>query len=262
MFKSRKITFEILGILVLGVMVAIGLAAYSSRQSQAALQSQETPTVTPTPANPPAGTGNEASQYADTFLQALANRLGVSVDTLKQGIAGAASDTLDQAVKDGKLTQEKADQLKNSITEWFNSGMMGLPFEQMGPGMHGKGGFMGRGGQGEFFGWGRDAQPMLMNEFAKALGMDQQSLMTELQSGKSIADVAQEHNVDVQQLKQTVLAAMKTSLDDAVKNNNLTQAQADQIYQNLSNKIDSILNQKWPGDRTDKHDWNNWEQGD
>jgi AraC-like DNA-binding protein len=251
MFKSRKTLFGILVIVVFGVVVALGLAAFSSRLSLAA----SSPEATQTPSNTPTDGNNGATQYLDTFLQALATRLNVSVDTLKQALAGAGSDTLDQAVKDGRLTQAEADQLKTRITDWINSGMNGIPFGPMGPMMG-----LGHHGRGGFFGWGYNTSTLL-DEVAKALGMDQQSLVTELQNGKSIADVAQEHNVDIQQLKQTVLNAMKASLDDAVKNSKLTQIQADQIYQSLSNKIDDLINQKWTGDKTDRHDWPNWGWG-
>jgi hypothetical protein len=202
-----------------------------------------------------------ASQYSDVFLQALATRLNVSLDTLKQALAGAGSDTLDQAVADGILTQAEADQIKTTISDWVTSGVLNLPFGKMGMGM-GMGMRQGRHGMQGFFGRGDD-MPALMDEFAKGLGIDKETLMTELESGKSINEIAQEKSVDLAQLKQTVLTAMKTSLDEAVQNSKLTQAQADKIYQNLSDKIDALMSQTWTEEGgLSWHHWDHVESGE
>jgi hypothetical protein len=234
MVGSRKTLFGIAGVIVLGAVAAIGLAAFSSHLSLAA-PAPQTAQATPTPNGQ-----SSAGQYNTFFFQALAQKLGVTLDALKQAIISAATDTINQALKDGRLTQNQADQLKNNLNNWFGTGNTspkGFPFFfGFGRGRHGFGGF----GRGEFSG-----ENTLLSDAAKAFGMDQQSLLTELRGGKSIADVAQEHKVDVSQLKQTVLADVKANLDNAVKNNQLTQTQADQLYQNLSNNIDSMINQKW-----------------
>jgi hypothetical protein len=251
MFKSRKTVMGVVGILIFGVVVALGLAALSSHLSLAA----DSPEETPTPSSTSGGVDRKAlaSQYSDVFLQALATRLNVSLDTLKQALAGAGSDTLDQAVADGLLTQTEADQIKTAVSDWVSSGVLDLPFGKMGIGMgmgegrHGMQGFFGRG----------DDMPALMDEFAKALGIDTETLMTELRNGKSINAIAQEKSVDVAQLKQTVLTAMKTSLDEAVQNSQITQDQADKIYHSLSDKIDSLMSQTWTEKGPHTRDWDN-----
>src|SRR6516162_3238345 len=53
--------------------------------------------------------------YCQQYLQDLANRLGVSVSTLQQAKLGAAEDVLAQLVKDGKLTQNQANQIKQRL---------------------------------------------------------------------------------------------------------------------------------------------------
>ena len=69
--------------------------------------------------------------------------------------------------------------------------------------------------------------------------------MTELQSGKTIAAVAQEKNVDLTQVKTSVLADLKTNLDQVVQAGKLTQAQADQVYSQLNTNFDTLVNQPW-----------------
>ncbi|HEX7975569.1 MAG TPA: hypothetical protein VF498_14260 [Anaerolineales bacterium] len=235
MFKSRKVIFGLAGVLGLGVLAALAIAAFSTGNSLASAIAQATqaPNATAAP-GATAQPNTEKTQYRDFFLQALAGRLGIDVTKLKDAITGATQDTIDQAVKDGKLTQDQANQLKNSLAQ---GNYPGFGFGFFGKGMrHGfgfggpRGGMMGRG----FF------SP---SEFAKALNLNEQDLVNELQSGKSIADVAKEHNVDLNQVKQTVLADAKTQLDAAVSAGKLTQAQEDQVNQNLGSQFDQLVNQ-------------------
>lgn len=229
MLKSNKTIFGITGIIVLGVIAAFGFAAITSRQSLA-----QAPTPTQQAPGTQTGGGDVLSQYNSFFLQEFATQLGVTVDKLKQSFITAVTNTLAQAVKDGKLTQTQANQVDSNLQTWANNGMQGFPFGKMG-GRHG----------GFGFGFGHLEKGQLIADFAKALNIDQQTLETDLQNGQSIADIATAQKVDINQVKQSVLAAEKSRLDTAVQNSQLTQAQADQIYQNLSSSIDNIVNQKW-----------------
>lgn len=63
---------------------------------------------------------------------------------------------------------------------------------------------------------------------AEALGIPAEELRTALQGGKSVAQVAQERNVDPQKVIDALVAAGSAALDQAVTNGKITQAQADQ----------------------------------
>ncbi|MEK7631402.1 MAG: hypothetical protein AAB445_00845 [Patescibacteria group bacterium] len=63
---------------------------------------------------------------------------------------------------------------------------------------------------------------------AKVMNMTATQLETELQAGKSIADVAASKNVTLDQLKAATLDAQKTRLDAMVQSKTITQAQADE----------------------------------
>lgn len=239
MLKSKKTIASIAIVGVLALVGALGFAAFSVKNTLANYVAQ----ITGTPqANGQAQTN--ITKYEDLFIQSLATHLGVSVDKIKPAMQAAADDVIDQAVKDGKITQAQADQLKQEVASGnFPGGGFFL---------HGKG--FGRGFGVKGFGIG---QGLGVQEFASALGMTPQSLETELQAGKSIADVAAEKNVSLDQVKQKVLADLKTGLDTAVTNQKLTQAQADQIYQNASSKIDQVVQQK--GFVGGKHrGWKGW----
>lgn len=237
MFTRKKILIGIAGILVIavvagGLLVALSPAGISFAQSPS-------PTAPPSSAAPAT---NGPNNYTDFFLNALATRLGTTVDKIKEAYTGAISDTLDQAVKDGNLTQAQADQIKTELTNRMNEGLLPKffgffgfprfgPFERFG---FGRGGFFG--GKGGFD----------LSSFATALNMTQADLTSELQSGKTIADVAKEKNVDLATVKTSVLNDLKTKLDQSVQNGMLTQAQADSVYNQLSTNFDTLVNQTWP----------------
>ena len=192
----------------------------------------------PTPTTP--ATPGTWQAYQEAFLNALATRLGTTIDQLKQAYQGAFNDTVDQAVTDGNLTQDQATQMKDKTGQMLDQGV--LPgFAPFGP----NGGRGGHGFKGEgVFGMRGGFE---LNTFAQALNMTQADLMTELQSGKTLAQIVTEKNGDLNQIKTTVLENLKTKLDQAVADSNLTQAQADEMYNQASTNFDTMVNQTWQG---------------
>jgi len=185
---------------------------------------------TPTPPQPP-----QSSAYNQTFWQTLADKLGTSVDKVQQAIRDALKAVVGQALKDGKLTQTQADDANTRIDkQLFDKPMFG-PF--WGEGRHG----MGRGFGMERGGFAGGAE---MDAAAAKLGMTTQDLMTELRSGKTLADVAKEKNVSADDLKAAIITAVTAQIDQAVTDGKLTQTQADQLKSKLDSQID--LNKSLP----------------
>ncbi len=222
MLRNRKYLVIGAAAALVGVIGVLGFAAWSVGTALAAplLQGTATPNGQNLAANAP---------YAAFFLGQFASHLGLSTSQVKSAYVSAYDDTIDKMVKDGKLTQAEANQLKQKVSNGAANG--NLPMFSPG--------FKGRG-----FGFGREGWMGLgVNELSKALGVTQQELITELRSGKSIAQIAKEKNLDLNQVKQTILSDIKSQLNTEVKNNRLTQAQADQIYQSLSARLDTLVNQ-------------------
>jgi hypothetical protein len=145
-----------------------------------------------------------------------------------KGPRGQGNPKLDQAlsdlVKDGTLTQDQADKVKQKLQSVLGGGGRGRP------------GF----GGGAFISGGLDA-------VAKSIGITTDQLRTELQGGnKSIADVAKAHNVDPQKVINDLVAAAKSKIDDAVKSGKLQQSMADKIESNLTNAITKLVNNPMP----------------
>lgn len=233
MSKSRKILSGLLlGFIALALAAGVGFTALGQTTVSAATAQQTTPTPGTTPN---ANKKGDLGQFRDGFVKSFASRLGVDEAKLNTAFTGAVDDTLAQAVKDGKLTQAQADKIKEAAKNGFQGNLGGMGGFKGG---HGP----GRGGFGDFE---KLAGPTI-EATAKTLGMTTDELKAELKAGKSIATVAQAKNVPVQQVKDTMLASIKTQLDGAVKDGKLTQAQADMAYQMTTTNIDRIINASHP----------------
>jgi hypothetical protein len=159
------------------------------------------------------------------FEADLAKRLGVTTDKLEEALKGAASDQVDRALADGKITKEQADELKQRIQSGDGPGLG--RFHGPGPGFGFRGpGFLGRPFEGA----------------AKYLGLSEAELRDELTSGKSLADVAKEKGKSVDGLEQAIVDAATSRLDAAVKAGDLTDAQRDRILERLKANVDDLVN--------------------
>jgi hypothetical protein len=212
------------------------------------------------------GAGSGASNDRDTFLNDVAKRLNVTPDKLKEAIKGAFSDKLDADVAAGRLTREQADRIKKEAEE--HGGFPGPGLLGPGPGLRGPGpgpgmrGYGFRGGPPPLAGGppppgrpplpGRPPGPPPpvmagLDAAAKYLGLSEAGLHAQLESGKSLAEIAKARNKPVDGLKAAIEAAVRSDLDKAVADKRLTRAQADQILSDLHDRLDEIVNSKHRG---------------
>ena len=180
--------------------------------------------------SPTPGTGT-----GTTFLDRLAQKLGIDTPKLQDAVKSAHNDQIDEAVQNGDLTQQQADRLKSKLDEQTDKGNLG------GPGAHG---FGFRGGPKEFgFGFGPGlGLGEARDQLAQFLGISADQLTTELQAdGATVATVAQAHGKSRDDLKKFISDTAKSKTDEAVTNGNLTQKQADAINSRLNDSIDMII---------------------
>lgn len=166
---------------------------------------------------------DDAKQREQTVLDTAAKKLDVSPDQLRDALQAGQAAQLDQAVKDGKLTQEQADAIKKRMQD---SGLV------LGGGPGGRGGPDGHGGPGGP-GGGRE----MMADVAKALGLSEDKLHTQLESGKTIAQIAKAQGKDLDDVKAAVKKAATERLDQAVKDGKVTKEQRDHIVGELDEHI-------------------------
>jgi hypothetical protein len=176
---------------------------------------------------------SQTDSPASTFLDSVAKHLGISSEELEDATKAAAVEQVDRALEDGKITQEQADAMRERIESgdfpaFLGPGMFG--FRHGGPGGLG-------GGPGHHFFFGDK-----LGSAAEYLGLTEDELRTQLRDGKSLAEIAEAESKSVDGLKQAIFAGVKSSLDEAVANERLTQEQADAIHERLQSSIDDIVN--------------------
>jgi hypothetical protein len=159
----------------------------------------------------------QAGEGRQAYEEALAGELGIDVQTLRNAQQAALDQVLQDAVASGRITQEKADKIKEH-PKLARAAMLKHGAERI------------RAAFGDIFA-----------AASNALGMTTDELKTELRSGKSIAQIASEENVPLSDVKAAVTAEVTTRVNEAVANGNLTQEQADEILSGLSERLDEIL---------------------
>ena len=81
-----------------------------------------------------------------------------------------------------------------------------------------------------------------INVVAGALGLEPAELKQELSAGKSLAQIAQERNVNIDALKAELAAQAKTQMEKAVADGKLTADQATTLLAQLTEHFDEMLN--------------------
>jgi hypothetical protein len=177
-----------------------------------------------------ASKGAGASQ--DSFLARVAGHLGISTQKLEDATKAAAIDQVDADLKAGRITKEQADELKARINTsdfplFLGPGPRGFRFhDRMGPGFRPDGPGHGHG----------------ISAAADYLGLSIPQVLQKLASGKSLAEIAKDQHKSVDGLKDAMIADAKSHLDQAVKDGYLTEAQANDMLDELKSHIDAIVN--------------------
>lgn len=95
----------------------------------------------------------------------------------------------------------------------------------------------GFGGRGFGLGPGLGKSWAVFDAAAQALGLTPEQLFSELHSGKTLEEIAQARNVDIQKVYDAMKAAhiqeMKAAIQQAVQDGRITQEQADWLLEGL-----------------------------
>ena len=167
-----------------------------------------------------AASDSSPAQENKAILDSVAKRLGISSSKLSDALKQALGERVDAAVAAGRLPKQQGDALKDRI----NSGELPLF-----GGMQGRGlrhfGFIGK-----------------LDAAAGYLGLTEAQLRTQLESGKSLAQVAQAQGKSVDGLVGALVNEAKKHVDAAVSAGRLTRAQADEMLRDLRDRIASTVN--------------------
>ena len=160
-------------------------------------------------------------QESQAVLNDAANQLGVTPSELSAALKSALEKRIDTAVAAGRITKAQGDEMKQRI----ESG--DFPLFGMGP------------GPGMF-----EHHEMLggLDAAASYLGLSEDELHTQLESGKSLADVAKAQDKSVDGLVQALVADAKKHLDDEVSEGHITKAQETEMLSRLEQGIRAMVN--------------------
>ncbi len=182
-----------------------------------------------------ARSGDDGKKDEQAVLSDAAKRLGVSPSDLESALSKAEDAQLDQAVKDGRLTQQQADQIKKHRQR--SGRVLGGPGAgPVGPGGPGGPGFGFRGPRGEHFG----GPGGVIDSVAGAIGVSVNDLFSELRDGKTLEQIAKAHGKSLDDVKSAAKTAFAKELDAAVKADRLTRSEADAILERLPKLIDHL----------------------
>ncbi len=171
-----------------------------------------------------------------------AGTLGVDPAKLSDALKGALQKQVDAQVAAGKLTQERADEIKKRIADGTQ------PIFGGGPGHFGGAfGFPGKHfrhhGPGKGFGFfGGPGIAAGVEELATYLGLKPEELRTQLHSGKSLADIAKAQGKTVDGLKAAITDAVTKRLDAAVTAGKITAEQKTKLLDGLTEHLDDFVN--------------------
>ncbi len=167
--------------------------------------------------------------FGQRFKEALADILGIGVDEYDSAVEQARGQVVDDAVEEGWLTEEQAEMLEWRLQQAPELGRRGM---------------MPR-GLGEFDRRLKSGGARLLSIAADELDMSVTELLTELQDGKSIAEVAGDKGVDLQVIADACMAEVRESLDDAVADGRITQKRADWQLAQTEERLTDLLNNTW-----------------
>jgi hypothetical protein len=170
-------------------------------------------------------------QAGKTLAQIADATNGKSAAGLIDALVAAEKTEIAAAVTAGRLTQAQADQILPTLAAWFKALVNGTAPE------HGRGGPLG----GHGFGHGPGGDEL--TAAGGYLGLGESALVTQLQAGKTLAQIADATNgKSAAGLIDALVAAEKTEIAAAVTAGRLTQAQADQVLPTLAARFKALVN--------------------
>jgi hypothetical protein len=165
-----------------------------------------------------ASQASSPSEESKAVIDDAAKQLGIPSSKLNDALKQALSDRVDAAVAAGRITKAEGDAIKQRITS--------NDFPLLGGLRHGFGHFMFGG----------------LQAAAGYVGITEAQLRTELEGGKTLAQVATAHGKSVDGLVNKLLADAKSKLDDSVSAGRLTKAQETEMLNGLKDRITNMVN--------------------
>jgi polyhydroxyalkanoate synthesis regulator phasin len=170
-----------------------------------------------------------------------AEDLGVEPEALSDALNEALKNRIDEAVDEGRLTEEEGERLKDRIDAGdtpFVVPDFDRLFDRAGPGL------LERGGPGFFFDrdGGHYGGALDLGAAASYLDLTKAELHERLRDGESLAEIARDEGKSVDGLVDVLVDAAEERIDAAVERGRLTEEEADELKDDLSERIRDRVN--------------------
>ena len=236
---NKQIQRVIAGAAVVVAMGAIGLGVVGSAQAQS------TKSSTVTVLNSSKGPGKNVAAIASILklteaelktqvqsgktLAQIATAQGVDIKLVVDAIVADMKLHIADEVKSGEITQAQADTKLADVTAKATERVNNVR-PARGEGMHG-------GPKGP----GRNVAAI-----ASVLKLTEAELKTQVESGKTLAQIATTQGVDVKLVVDAIVTDMKSHIAEEVASGELTQAQADAKLADATTKVTEMVNTVQP----------------
>jgi predicted DNA-binding protein YlxM (UPF0122 family) len=198
-----------------GLWLAAGASVVAvALMASAGLTSAQTPTPapgTPTPGTPTPVNGTQS------YEEILADELDVSVNELRSASEQARDRYLDQLVDAGDLTENQADYIRDKVPVELLTGAVL---------------------QGNFLNLIHEG---FVTKASDVIGIERDELREELRDGRSLTEVAEEHNVSRTELRDEIVTAFHDVIDRAEQVNIVTNDQASDLRDAVEDFIDDFV---------------------
>ena len=161
-------------------------------------------------------------EESSAIVEDAAKQLGVTPQKLSDALTQAFENRIDQAVKDGRLSAEEAERLKEGLAAG-DLPLVGAPILK-GPGHRGH----------RLFRFGLETA-------AGYLGVTEAELREALRDGRSLADVAEAEGKSVDGLVDALVKEQTARLDQAVEDGRLTKAQRDEMVADMRERVERMV---------------------
>ena len=158
------------------------------------------------------------TERLNNFFSRLAGNLGITQEELEGAIDQTQLELVDEALADGRITEEQAAEIRTRI----ESGEGSFFLKQAHRGHH-------RGG---------DA----VGQVAEFLGLTPEEVAEALESGQTLVQVAEANGSTEEALAAFLLGELEARLAEAVESGKIDQARADEMLANASERITQMIN--------------------
>jgi uncharacterized protein (DUF433 family) len=156
-------------------------------------------------------------------VAAVATEHSVDPANVVNAVVAALTQQIDQAAAQGKIDASRADQAKQKVPNVANRFVNETKSRR---------------------GRGRAILKDAANAAAKEIGVSVADLKQARKDGKSIAQVAKDHNKSVDDVVNAVVKQATSDIDQAVKDGKLDSTKADQIKQKLPDRAKTLVNRE------------------